>query len=417
MALKLNDMQGNEIADDYNRKYVPQGRWSDTWTVVKTNFWKLVVLNLIMLVTFAPGIAVIYIRSIYITGMGMQFPFNSSILYPFYPDVQGLTERVTLSADILFYALLMGAAFFAALGVSGASYCIRKLLHTHDEFTIKGFFHGIKVSYFNTLMPIVLFLLFFYMTVIVGDWMRINIAMGENAAGAIVAYVFAVIVTVLLGLYLGWIFSVGVSYRVKLKYLFKNSFILFVGTPVQTIFMAGFALLPVWLMFLGGFFQIIAYIVMAFMGFSFILICWISFSQWTFDMFIAPAIKTEKEAAKAKKSPQELAAEKAEEDKRIARELLAAGRSELIARPIMPIAEETSVKSLGFTFTRSQLSGAAAERAKLASDIAAYENEHMNDPVYAEYNKMFAEREKALVTPGDKKSKKAKKISSDNLLR
>ena len=42
---------------------------------------------------------------------------------------------------------------------------------------------------------------------------------------------------------------------------------------------------------------------------------------------------------------------------------------------------------------------------------------HKHDPVYAEYNKLFAEREKALASPVDKKGKKKKKISADNLLK
>ncbi len=55
-----------------------------------------------------------------------------------------------------------------------------------------------------------------------------------------------------------------------------------------------------------------------------------------------------------------------------------------------------------------------ADRQKLDGDIAAYEKEHLSDPVYAEYNKLFSEREKALKDDG-KKSKK-KKVSSKNLL-
>ena len=59
---------------------------------------------------------------------------------------------------------------------------------------------------------------------------------------------------------------------------------------------------------------------------------------------------------------------------------------------------------------------AKAGRAELEKSIADYENEHKNDKRYVEYNKMFAEREKALQDEG-KKGKKKKKISADNLLR
>ena len=98
-------------------------------------------------------------------------------------------------------------------------------------------------------------------------------------------------------------------------------------------------------------------------------------------------------------------------------ELLAAGRSELIARPIMPVAAEPAVRIPVLTFTRADVSAAADDRAKLAADVAAYELAHINDPVYAEYNKLFAEREKALQSDSGKKGKKSKKISADNLLK
>ena len=56
------------------------------------------------------------------------------------------------------------------------------------------------------------------------------------------------------------------------------------------------------------------------------------------------------------------------------------------------------------------------DRETLEAEVSAYENKHKNEPVYAEYNKLFAEREKALQPETDKKGKKKKKISANNLL-
>lgn len=415
---ELNGMQGNEIADDFTRSGTTESRWAVTWEVVKTGFWKLVVLNLLVLLTFAPGILVIYMRNANILSRGLTYPFNASVGYPFYPQdtMVGLAESVNLSTDILYYSLLIIAGFIASIGVSGATYCIRRMLNTKGEFRAKSFFHGIKVGYFNTLLPVTIFLIFLYITFIVGDWMRYIHVTGGNYAGAVTAFVFSIIVTVLIGLYSAWLFSVGVGYRVKLRHLFRNSFMLLIGTPLQTVLMAGFALIPVWLILIGGFVRIIGIVLFLFFGFSFILICWSSYSQWVFDLYITPAVKTEKEAARAQKSEKELAAEKAAEEKQQALELLAAGKSELIARPIMPISQEESVPTLGRTFTRAQISGAASSRKKLGEEVSSYEKQHENDPVYVEYNKMFAEREKALQEP-EAKGKKKKKISADNLLK
>ncbi len=416
MALNVSGLEGNEIADDFIRKPASRGRWGETWDVFKSCFFKLILLNIFILITIAPAVAVIIFRGAYVSGMETLGPGNASISLNFDPNIQGWSESVVLSADLLFYSLLIVAGFIASIGISGAAYSIRKMLSTHGEFKLKNFFHVIKVSYFSTLLPVTILMIFIFACVVVGDWKNVVGATGGNYAGAVTAQVFVIIATVLVGLYCGWLFAVGTSYRVKFTQLFKNAFVMLIGTPLQTVLMAGFALIPLWFYLIGGFMQTIAMIIFIFIGFSFILICWLSFAQWGFDLYVTPNIKTAQEEVNSKKSEKELALEKQENDKKAAMELLAAGKSELIARPIMPIAAVAAVKTPSLTFTRADVARAESDRAKLGEDIAAYEEEHKNDSVYVEYNKLFAEREKAL-QPTGKKGKKAKKISSDNLLK
>lgn len=422
MALKVKSLEGNELAQDYSRKPLERGRWGTTWDVFKGNFGKIVLINLLMLVFFLPGVAVVVVRMLYISAMGLQFPFNANtgLGYPAYPGMQGLTESIYLSADIMFYSLLIVAGFIASVGISGGAYSLKKLVNTQGVFKVKGFFHGVKVCYFNTLMPVTMFLIALFGTTLVGDWKDLVIAQGGAGAGPITAYVFAIIATVLLGIYCAWLLAVGVSYKLKLTQLFRNAFVLLIGSPLPTIFMAGFSLIPVWLVLIGSavpFLNIVSYVILIFFGLSFIVISWMSFTQWVFDMYVAPNIKAAAEAEKAKKSPRELALEKEAEDKRVARELLAAGKSELIGKPILPIAEKPAVAPLGLTYTRKDLGRISSDRAKLGEDIKKYEDQHKNDPVYAEYNKLFAEREKALQDETDKKGRKKKRVSADNLLR
>jgi hypothetical protein len=420
MALNVNNLEGNEIADDYTRKAVEGGRWAQTWNVLKSNFGKLVLINIFILITFLPAVAVMIVRSMWINTLGLEYPFNSNtgVGYPVYPEMQGLTESIYLSADLLFYSILIVCGFIASLGISGGAYSIKKLLNTNGEFTIKGFFHGIKVGYFNTVFPLTVFMIFLFGTTVLGDWKDLVIANGGSSAGPITAYVFAIIATVLVGIYSAWMIAVGISYRLKFVQLLKNTFVLILGSPLQTILFAIFALLPVWLWMIGwavSFILILSYIVFIFIGFSLMLLIWMSFTQWVFDLYVTPNLKTAKEDADSKKTAKQLADEKEEDDRRVARELLAAGRSELISRPILPIAEKSAPKVLGKTYTRSDIERVNSDRDKLKKDIADYEKKHMSDPVYVEYNKLFADREKALKVD-DKKGRK-KKVSSDNLLK
>lgn len=419
MALNVKNLEGNEIADDYTRKAAQRGRWGETWDAFKSSFGKVVLINIFVLITFLPGVAIMFIRSMRITSLGYLSPFNANtgIGYPAVSGTQGLAETLYLSADVLFYPLLLVAGFIAAVGLAGGAYSIKKLINTHGQFSIKGFFHGIKVCYFNAVLPVTIFMLFLISTFLISDWADLVIAQGASVHGPRTAYAFAIIVTIFVGVYCGWLLAVGVSYRLKFTQLFKNAFVLMIGSPLQTVFFAGFALVPVWFYLIGtaaAFMKIISYIVFIFLGFSFILLVWMSFTQWVFDLYVTPNIKTAAEEAKAAKSPKELEADRQAEAKHAAMELLAAGKSELICKPILPISDDGAVRTLGKTFTRADMKGVADDKEKLKTDVEAYEKEHMSDEVYAEYNKLFAEREKALEVK-DKKGKK-KKVNRNNLL-
>ncbi len=296
---------------------------------------------------------------------------------------------------------------------------MKRLLNSHGKFSLKSFFHGVKIGYLNVAAPLMVFLTFYFACVIIGDWRDLTGAKGGSVAGATTAYVFIIIATVLVGVYCAWLIATGVSYKLKVGQLLKNAFVLMVGSPVQTVFFAGMSLIPVWIFVIGlsvSFIKIFAYIIFIFIGFSFILLVWMSYTQWVFDLYVTPNLKKAEEEAKAKRTPEQVKADEIEESKRVAMELLASGRSELICKPILPIQSEPAIKPLSATFTRKNLSEVKEERAKLSENISAYENEHKNDAVYKEYNALFAEREKALKEDGKKKGKK-KKISSENLLK
>ncbi|MDE6690794.1 MAG: hypothetical protein K2K04_02380 [Clostridia bacterium] len=416
---KVASLEGHELADDYVRTHVPKGRWGDTWDLFKSNFVKFVIINTLTLLCFLPGVLVIYFKDTIIAQMGTAYPFSSNPLftYPLTPSMQGVQESVYFSFDVRFYALLIVAGFIASIGLSGACYSIKKLINTHGQFSLKSFGHGIKVCYFNVLLPVELFILFVYAALVISDWSALAIANGASKGGPITAKVFIIIAAVIVGIVCAWVLAVGVSYKVKFKYLIKNSFVLLFGTIIQTVFMLGFALIPVWFLLLGevlGLFKIIGYALFLFFGFSFIILCWFAFTQYVFDTFITPAVKSEEEARKATLTPKQLAAEKEEDEKAIARELLAAGRSELVGSPMRPIEGGTEVKEVGVAYGRADIRRVSEDRQKIRSEVDGYIQEHKGDTRYVEYERLFAEREKALSTT-DKKGKK-KKLNQSNLL-
>ncbi len=418
---KVSSLEGKDIADDYLRTSLPESRWGDTWDILKNCFGKLVIINVLTLLFFVPGIALIIFRNAYVTQMGNVYPFSSNAFgsYPVTPGMQGVAERIVLSTDMLFYSALIIVGFIAAVGLAGGSYSVKKLINTHGQFTVKGFFRGVKLCYFNVVLALTIFLVFVFASVCISDWAALQIALGYSAAGPITAKVFIIIATVIVGIICLWLLAVGVSYKVGIGHLFKNSMVLMFGTIIQTVFMVAFMLLPLWLTLLLGNIQILnlfVYALLILLGLSFPLLCWFAYTQWVFDMYITPAIKTEKEAKRAKMTPKQLEAEKEEEEKALARELLAAGKSELIGRPLRPIEGASRITVVGEAYGRADIAAAADARAVIEGEVKEYYEQHKGDTRYVEYEKLFAEREKALKTPEGKKGKK-KKVSSDNLLR
>lgn len=420
MALDVKSLEGNELAD-YTRTAGTEGRWAAAWSVFKGSFWKVVIINVLMLVCFAPLVAAIVLRTMFVNYNGLRFPFNANtgLGYPANPDASGLAENIYLTADAIFCSALIVCAVIAAVGISGGAYSIKKLLNTNGRFSFKDFFHGIKVCYFKVALPIVLFAIFYLGCVLVGDWKDLVIATGGSGGGPITAYVFIIIATVFAGLYCAWYAAAGVSYRTGILKTFKNAFNLLIATPLQTVIFAGIALIPLWITLLGGLMLgggsllifilagIFLFMIVLF-GLSYVLMVWLGYTQWIFDAYIPPKVKAEE---KDKKQAQNI--EEENDEKSIARALLAAGRSELMCKPILPIGGNTQLKPLNVTFTRADIAGAAKDRNIICGEVEAYENAHKNDPVFAEYNKMFAEREK-VVQPQGKKG--AKKLSPQNLL-
>lgn len=415
MAINVSALEGKERSEGFLRKATDESRWSYTYDVLKNNFLKILVINILALVFAIPAVVVVVFRDAYLAGLGTIYPFNTALLHPFVADNRGLAELVTLSVDLRFYSLLIAAGLIASIGLSGAAYSIRKILQTGDEFSAKSFFHGVRVCYFNTVLPVTLFLAFFLLTQVTGDWRSYELALGNPIDGATTAYVFAIIANVLVGIYSAWLLAVGTSYKVGPIKLFKNSFILMIGTPLQTVFMAGFSLIPVWLYLIGGLLRYISYFAFILIGFSFALLCWLSFTQWVFDKCFPDAAKPVSQSQKAQKSVKQIAAETEVTAQDTARELLAAGKSTLIGRPMLPVADENKISRSATTFSRADIAGANKARSELADEIKKYESEHINDSGYREYNEMFADREKALQSP--EKGKNKKRVSSENLLK
>lgn len=413
-------LEGKERSEDYARSTLPTSRWALFWDIFKGRFGKLVLVNLLMLVTFLPLAAVIVWR---ILAMGTQQivgPYGAGlgVGYPVIPNVSGVAEMTVFEMDLLFFVLFIPAGAIAALGISGGGYIIRNLIWTEGIFVANDFLRGIRRNYWNVLEAVLFFTIFLFLARTMGnlaDWL---IAAGSPMAGwliasKIVGYIlmaFALLVAM-------WMISLGISYQQGPWALFRNAVVMTVGTFPQTLFFVACAAWPIFLtMFGGSFFTVIGLLLLIFLAFSYALLVWLDFSQWAFDKFVNPnmGIATGRGLYNKDKAPRPAAAvvNNSASDSAAMREyrrmIVAQGKSKLVCRPIKPIDDELEVYQLPESFSRDDLQKLRESKQAIEDDTKAFEEEHKNDERYVEYNREFEEAQRALEDEDGKKKKKKK---------
>lgn len=411
-------LEGKERSEDYARSTLPTSRWALFWDILKGRFGRLVLINLLMVVTFLPLAAVIVWRVLAIGVQGTVGPYGSGlgVGYPVLPELIGYAEMSMFQADLLFFALFIPAGAIAALGISGGGYIIRNLIWTEGIFVANDFLRGIRRNYWNVLEAVLVLTVLLFVARTMGnlaDWL---VAIGAEGAGWLVASKIVGYIFVAFGILLFfWMISLGISYKQGPWALFRNAVVMTVGTFPQTVFFAALATWPIFLaMFAGGFFAVIGILLLLFFGISYMLLVWLDYSQWAFDKFINPTIGVATgRGLYNKDKPRSSSSTAPAQDSAAMREyrrlIVAQGKSKLVCRPIKPIDDELEVYQLPESFSREDLEKLRQSKQAIEEDTRAYEEEHKDDERYVEYNRQFEERERALREEDESSGKKKKK--------
>ncbi len=418
-------LEGKERSEDYARSTLPTNRWSLFWDIFKGRFGKLVLVNLIMVVTILPLAALIVWRMLALGVEGTVGPYGAGlgVGYPILPELVGYAEMSMFQADLLFFALFIPAGAIAALGISGGGYIIRNLIWTEGIFVTNDFLRGIRRNYWNVFEAVFVFTLILFIARTMGnlsDWL---VALGVNGAGWLIASkVMGYIFVALAILICFWMISLGISYKQGPWALFRNAVVMTIGTFPQTVFFAALATFPIFItIFTTGFFSIIMLLILILFGVSYALLVWLDYSQWAFDRFINPnmGIATGRGLYNKEKG-KESAAPAAPADSAAMREyrrlIVAQGKSKLVCRPIKPIDDDLEVYQLPDSFSRDDLAKLRESKQAIEDDTRAFEEEHKNDERYVEYNRQFEERERALKEEDEGKKKKKKQPARPKML-
>lgn len=415
-------LEGKEKSEEYARSTLPTNRWQLFWDIFKGNFGKIVKVNLLMLIFFIPLIAVIILGYLMNESNGVIYPFASNLAmgYPAAPGQQGLSEMLSLQTNFMLYAGIALASLVAAVGLAGGMYVVRNMVWTEGIFVANDFWRGIKLNYKNALQATLFFTLALFLCGTLISFAEFSLATGAISKGQKVwmhismatSYVFIVCAAMMTF----WMISLGVNYKLKFFTMFKNSFLMTIGTLPQTIFFGVIALLPFALLFIPAqFILIVSIILLLLFGLSWALLVWLDFSQWVFDKFINPKIKGAKvgRGIYSKDGSVPLTGDDSAAAVEYQRVILAHGKSRLVARPIKPIDDSLQVYELPQSFSREDLKRLRESKQNIIEDTEAYAEEHKNDLRYVEYNKQFEEREKALQDDPKRKKRKPPKLMGE----
>ena len=398
-------LEGKERSEDYARSTLPTNRWQLFFDIFKGNFGKLVKINLLTLLFFIPVIAVIIFRIMMTEAVGYSEPFgaNVGVGYPVAPNLVGRSELITFQNDALFFLLLLIAAVIAAVGLAGGMYVMRNMVWTEGIFVANDFWRGVKLNFKNALQTVLLFVIVLALTTLMGDmsaWTKaIGAVEGFQETMLIISNVVGYILLGVVSCMALWMIALGVNYTMGFVVLVKNSFLMTIGMLPQTLFFGVIALLPYGLFLIGGqgILMVAGIFILLLFALSYTLLVWLNFAQWAFDKYINPKVS----GAKVGRGIYDKNAVSADGDNSEAaleyqRVILAAGKSQLVARPIKPIDDDLRVYDLPTSYTREDLKKLRESKETIAADTEAYIEEHKNDERYVEYNRQFDEREKAL---------------------
>ncbi|MBP5466786.1 MAG: hypothetical protein J6Y43_04420 [Clostridia bacterium] len=400
-------MLGSEKSEGYARASLPSNRWELFWDILKGRFWKLVVLNLLVLVFFIPLFLLIFYRSAVMSGMGANMPFAQGfgVGYQAPLSLVGTEQQIAFNVNIVAYLFLPIALMIAAIGVSGGAYVVRNMVWTEGIFVANDFWRGIRQNIKQMLLIALVYSIVFYLSAIAVSVADFSVANGTDKTWLfVISKIFSIITVIFFTVMTMHMITMSVTYELKFRALIRNSFLFTIGLLPQNAFFLLLGLIPFLLLMLGGFFIPIGIIAVLLIGFSQVLLVWTDFCQWSYDKFINDKVP----GAQKNRGIYEKVKETNSEALKQYRKQVAMTRTSLNSRPIKPITDdELKIAELPTSFNRDDILRLIESKQAIYDDYEKYVEEHKNDAEFQPTEEeKAAEQDKA---EREKRIEKAKK--------
>lgn len=404
-------MLGSEKSEGYARASLPSNRWELFWDIFKGRFGKLVIINLLMLLFCIPFLALLFFRYVALTNYGVIYPFSQGFGagYGALPPVLmvGLPENILFNVNLIIFLLAPLAFMIAAVGISGGAYVIRNMVWTEGIFVANDFWRGIRQNIKQMFWIFLIYSIVFYISILSISMCNQTIAVGASAkwlfvVSQILTYGILLVFTIMT-LHM---ITMSVTYDIKLRHLFKNSFLFTIGLLPQNIFFIVCGLIPFITLLLGNFFLTIGIILILLFGLSMFLLIWTNFCQWGYDRFINDKVPG---AQKHRGIYDKVKESDAGALKQYREQMAMASRSSLNSKPIKPITDdELKLHEMPTSFNRRDIEKLNESKQAIYDDHEKYIEEHKNDPEFQP-----TEEEKALEKEREEREKRIEKAKRE----
>jgi hypothetical protein len=379
---------GKDRDENYARSTLPGNRWELFWDVFKGRFWKLVLLNLMLIVGFLPLLFVLFNKSYLISFFSSMLPISGSAFvgYPYIPDLHAVAFINIISLEAQSFALLIPCLMFAGVVMSGVFYIARNLAWNEGVFMANDFWKGLKSNILHFL------LITFLMGVLYLSSSLSNLVLEKApilTPGALIANPtfnaiirgLNIVLMVFITIMAMYAFTITVNYKLKFRHLIKNSFILTLGLLPQNLFFLALSALPFIFIAIFGFNSFLSslmLIIILLFGFSLVALVWTIYSHWVFDRFINDkvegAIKNRGIYEKVSRDGKPVAKGK--------QKAYFKNPKKKKAKPITD--DEIQLTELPTMFTRKDLEKLAKEKEFIKQDSERWAKEHENDDLEEE---------------------------------
>ena len=381
MGLFSKLIVGTEKSEDYVKGTLPTNRIELFWDIIKGNVFKLFGVNVLILVTFVPLIALLLFKSAYLSSLGQVGSYSQviGIGYPAVPTFSAMDAQFTLTADIRYLSLLPLTMIVAAVGLSGGAYVFRNLVWGEGVFVAMDFFRGVKKNFLSTLLISVLFSLWFVFLTYLGDYANIMQQLKPEIAWIfIVSKVFIYLALAFVAIMSIYMITMTVTYELKFFALVKNAFLFTLALLPLNIIMLALSLIPFAILLFGGIIAFLAIFLVFLFGFSYAFLVLTDYSHWVFDKHINTQLP--KQYRNRGMYEKQTSTDKGEIDKYKAKKFFSA----LNSRPIKPIDDDIVIDELPTTFRREDLQRLSEQKEVMRKDHDEYVKEHINDERYVE---------------------------------